>query len=132
MLFALLLVLVVGCVVPTRTLDLTVSNQTTLVVTVFLNGGVFGSLPPGEVHAMFVSGGSGPWLVEARAPSGRVLSSMTVRAGDVSETTNPDGGRTRRGAAVRVDLSCGRLDMWSGPALAGPMPGPGTPGDCEP
>lgn len=131
-LFALLLVVVLGCAVPHRTLDLTVSNQTTLVVTVFVNGGVLVSVPPGEVGAVVVSGGSGPWAVEARAPSGRVLSSMTVRPGDVSETTNPDGSRTRRGAAVRVDLSCGRLDMWSGPPLAGPVPGPGMPGDCEP
>lgn len=34
--------------------------------------------------------------------------------------------------AVRVDLSCGRLDMWSGPPLLGPFPGPGTPSDCNP
>jgi hypothetical protein len=132
MLFALLLALVMGCAVPTRTLDLTVSNQTTLVVTVVVNGGVLQSVPPGEVRAILVSGGSVPWAVEARAPSGRVLSSMTVRPGDVSQTTNPDGGRTQRGAAVRVDLSCGRLDMWSGPPLAGPVPGPGKLGNCQP
>jgi hypothetical protein len=131
--FALLTVLVVGCAAQRQTLDVTVSNQTTLVVTVVVNGGVLRSVPPGEVRGMSVyHSGSGPWTVEARAPSGRVLSSMTVRPGDVSETTNPDGSRTARGAAVRVDLSCGRLDMWSGPPLAGPMPGPGTPGDCEP
>ena len=37
-----------------------------------------------------------------------------------------------QGDAVRVDLSCGRLDIWSGPPLLGPPPGPGTPGDCTP
>jgi hypothetical protein len=131
-LFALLLVLVLGCAAPHRTLDLTVSNQTTLAVTVFVNGDVLVSVPPGEVRAVFVSGGAVPWAVESRTPSGRVLSSMTVRPGDVSETTHPDGSRTARGAAVRVDLSCGRLDMWSGPPLLVPMPGPGRPGDCEP
>lgn len=130
-LFALILVLVLGCAAPHRTLDLRVSNQTALVVTVFVNGGVLVSVPPGEVRAVFVSGGAGPWAVESRTPSGRVLSSMTVRPGDVSEASS-DGSRTQRGAAVRVDLSCGRLDMWSGPPLAGPVPGPGKPGDCEP
>lgn len=132
MLLAFALV-VLGCAAPHQTRDLSVSNQTALVVTVAVNGGVLQIVPPGQFVAIFVSGSSSePWTVEARAPSGRVLSSMTVRPGDVSETTNPDGSRTRRGAAVRVDLSCGRLDMWSGPPLAGPMPGPGTPGDCEP
>lgn len=131
--FILLMVVVLGCAVPHETRDLSVSNQTTLVVTVAVNGAVLQTVPPGEVAAIFMSGSaSGPWTVEARTPSGRVLSSMTVRPGDVSETTNPDGSRTRRGAAVRVDLSCGRLDMWSGPPLAGPVPGPGKPGDCEP
>ena len=72
-----------------------------------------------------------PWLVEARTPSGRVLSSMTVRPGDVWETNLPDGSTQMKGDAVRVDLSCGRLDMWSGPPLLGPPPGPGKPGDCD-
>lgn len=134
--FALLLsfvVLVLGCAAPHRTLDLTVSNQTTLSVTVFVNDGVLINVPPGDVATTMVSGGvSEPWTVEARTPSGRVLSSMTVRPGDVSETTHPDGSRSARGAAIRVDLSCGRLDMWSGPPLLGPMPGPGKPGDCDP
>ena len=30
------------------------------------------------------------------------------------------------------NLSCGRLDIWSGPPLSGPPPGPGKPGDCAP
>jgi len=72
-----------------------------------------------------------PWLVEARTPTGRVLSSMTVRPGDVWETTMPDGSTQMKGDAVRVDLSCGRLDMWSGPPLLGPAPGPGKTGDCD-
>ena len=129
---ALLTLLVVGCALPNQKLDFTVSNQTTLMVTVVVNGGVLQDVPPGERMAISMGGGSGPWTVEARAPSGRVLSSMTVRPGDVSETTHPDGSRSARGAAIRVDLSCGRLDMWSGPPLLGPMPGPGKPGDCEP
>jgi len=52
---------------------------------------------------------------------------MTVRPGDVWETAGQ-----MKGDAVRVDLSCGRLDIWSGPPLLGPAPGPGKPGDCAP
>jgi hypothetical protein len=128
-----LVVVGLGCAVPTQTRDLSVSNQTTLVVTVVVNGAVLHTVPPGEVRTTLMRGSaSGPWTVEARAPSGRVLTSMTFRPDDVSETTNPDGSRTHRGAATRVELTCGRLDIWSGPPLVGPMPGPGKPGGCEP
>ena len=113
--------------------DLVVSNQTTLTVTLVVNGAVARTVPPqtGET----VSTSDLPplqWSVETRTQSGRVLSRMTVRAGDVWETNLPGGGREMNGDAVRVDLSCGRLDMWSGPPLLGPPPGPGTPGDCDP
>ncbi len=33
---------------------------------------------------------------------------------------------------ARVDLSCGRIDIWSGTPMMGPAPGPGVPGDCDP
>lgn len=113
--------------------DLELSNGTTLAVTLVVNGnvirtfprGVRGAVAPRDLPPL-------PWAVEARSPSGRVLVSMTVRPGDVRETTAPGGGREYRGAGARVDLSCGRLDLWSGPPLLGPAPGPGRPGDCEP
>lgn len=109
------------------------SNQTALDVTLVVNGRAVRTFPPGAKGAVGVSDLPPlPWSVEARAPRGRVLTSMTVRAGDVSETTKPDGVRILQGAAVRVDLSCGRLDVWSGPPMLGPMSGPGKPGDCEP
>ena len=73
-----------------------------------------------------------PWVVEVRSPSGRMLVSMTVRAGDVQQILNADGSVTYSGDAMRVDLSCGRIDIWSGPPMAGPAPGPGSPGDCAP
>ena len=57
---------------------------------------------------------------------------MTVRQGDVFNTFNPDGLLVMKGDAVRVDLSCGVLRIWSGPPLLGGVPGPGSPGDCEP
>jgi hypothetical protein len=56
-----------------------------------------------------------------------VLVSMIVHDGDVVAAADGD-----KGDANRVDLSCGRLDIWSGPPLLGPAPGPGSPGDCGP
>jgi hypothetical protein len=108
---------------------LSVSNQTTLVVTVFVNGMAVDTLAPGDqrdpVRADLLP--ALPWLVEARSPSGRLLSSMPVRPGDVWRRPTANGGEDMHGDGVRVDLSCGRLDMWSGPPMAGPMPGPGNP-----
>ena len=108
--------------------DLVVSNQTTLAVTVAVSGTVVRTIQPNKQEILFVRElPSLPWAVEARAPTGRVLTSMIVRPGDVWVT-----GNEMHGDAVRVDLSCGRLDIWSGPPLLGPPPGPGTPGDCAP
>ena len=136
---ALLLVLasvaVVGCVprssaeLPTLGID----NWTTLAVTVTVNGsridivapGTQRWIEPGKLPTM-------PWNVQALSPIGRVLLELEVAADSVAETTRPDGGVSIRGAGKRVDLSCGRLDVYAGPPMLGPMPGPGVPGDCEP
>ena len=113
--------------------DLVVSNQMTLTVTLVVNGAVVRTVQPQTQEIVSTNDLPPlPWSVETRTPSGRVLSNLTVRAGDVSETNFHGGGRGMKGDAVRVDLSCGRLDMWSGPPLLGPLPGPGTPGDCDP
>ena len=112
--------------------DLVVSNQTALAITLAVNGVVVRTVQAHTNEAVLAKDlPPQPWLVEARIPTGRVLSSMTVRPGDTWETTMPDGGTQMKGDAVRVDLSCGRLDMWSGPPLFGPPPGPGKPGDCD-
>lgn len=74
-----------------------------------------------------------PWHVEARTQAGgRLLLSFDVKRGDVFSTTEPDGQGSARGVSERRDLSCGRLDVWSGPRMMGPPPGPGERGDCEP
>jgi uncharacterized protein YceK len=107
---------------------ISVANNTTLDVTILLNGSAIGrvragdaaEIPPGELPPL-------PWSVEARSPSDRLLVSMTVRPGDVDQE-----GNERRGTGGRVDLSCGRLDIWSGPPMLGPAPGEGVPGDCVP
>ena len=129
----LAVVLLAGCAAPVAPAGVEVSNGTTLVVTITVNGVAAKTVAPSATAAIPVTELPPlPWLVEARAPSGRVLTSMTVHTGDVSQTTTSYGGEQERGVAARVDLSCGRLDIWSGPPLIGPMPGPGTPGDCQP
>jgi hypothetical protein len=125
----LLLALIAGCApAPTGDgHDLVVSNQTTLTVALAVNGAVVRTIQPHTQESVSPKDLPPlPWSVEARMPAGRVLSHMTVRPGDVWETAGQ-----MKGDAVRVDLSCGRLDMWSGPPLSGPAPGPGAPGDCD-
>jgi len=113
--------------------DLVVSNQTALAITLAVNGIVVRTIPAHRDDLVLVKDlPPQPWAVETRTPNGRVLSSMTVRPGDVWTTNAPDGSTQMKGDAVRVDLSCGRLDVWSGPPLFGPPPGPGKPGDCDP
>lgn len=111
-----------------------ISNGTTLEVTLVVNGSVVAVLAPGEGTSMAdeASLPDLPWFVEARSPTGRVLTSMQVLPGQVTSNTRPDGGGELHGVGGRVDLSCGRLDIWAGPPMGGPPPGPGVPGDCRP
>lgn len=116
---------------PTTTTTLSIGNWTTIAVTLVVNGSVVEVVPPGSYQdPVAVELPPLPWAVETRSPSGRVLSSMTVRPGDVWQTSYPGGGGAAHGDAVRVDLSCGRIDVWSGSPLLGPAPGPGNSGDC--
>ena len=118
---------------PTAPDALWVNNGTTLTVDVVVNGALKRSVSAHSQQSISASAlPQLPWSVEVRTQSGRVLTSLTVRAGDVLETTAPDGSHIFKGDASRVDLSCGRLDVWAGPPLAGPSPGPGKPGDCDP
>ena len=133
------LVFLLGCTataLPERvpaTHGLEAGNGTSLTVTLVVNGAALRVIPPGESAVVPVGElPLLPYVVEARSPRGRLLTSMTVRAGDIRETTTPIGARQYSSAAVRVDLSCGRLDIWSGFPMLGPPPGPGKPGDCDP
>lgn len=112
-------------------MTLSIENDTTIAVTLAVNGKVVETVPPGGYQdPIKAESPAPPWNVETRSPSGRVLSSMTVGAGDAWQTTYPNGAGGAHGDAVRVDLSCGRLDVWSGAPLLGPPPGPGQSGDC--
>lgn len=112
-----------------------VSNATTLPITIVVNGVVARNVGPGDdVREPMTAAvlGPMPWNVVARTPSGRVLLSFTVNDGDVVYQDLGSGQSSARGVGGRVDLSCGRLDVWAGPPILGPAPGPGVPGDCAP
>jgi len=115
-----LAVLLAGCAggaspsASTGSVRLSVANFTTIPVTLVVNGAVIEIVAPGVAE----DPGKAPlpplpWSVETRSPSGRVLSTMTVKPGDSAGSF---------GGAVRADLTCGRLDIWSGPLMAGPDP----------
>jgi hypothetical protein len=117
---------------PGEPMKLSVQNGTTLEVTLVVNGAVIEKLPPGDYEdPIKASLPPLPWSVEARSPSGRVLSTMTVKEGDYQVTHLPDGGGSAKGDAVRVDLSCGRLDVWYGTPMLGGTFMPGQSGDCD-
>jgi hypothetical protein len=115
--------------------SLGISNGTTLAVTLFVNGERVASYPPGGPPPTIdpASLPPLPWIVEARSPSGRVLTSMQVKLGDIQATALPNGGVEYSSQFGRVDLSCGRLTIWAGdiePSGPAPEPSSGTPGDC--
>ena len=121
-------------IVPPESMSVSTSNSTTVYVNLFVNGSFLTMLDPGAcvgchgddaVPAAILP--PLPWNVEVRTLSSRVLVALPIKAGDVIETNS-----YLKGDGNRVDLSCGRIDIWSGPPMLGPAPGPGTPGDCRP
>lgn len=112
---------------------LEMNNGTSIVVVLSVNGGVGREFAPGSVANLGVTEiGPLPWRVKVATIHARKLLDLTVNPGDVAVGNDGGGSTSSRGAAARVDLSCGRIDVWSGPPLLGPAPGPGTPGDCDP
>jgi hypothetical protein len=110
-----------------------ISNGTKLTVTLVVNGQVVGVFRPGEgASPLAIPLPQLPWAAEARTSTGRLLTSFQVAPGQVFRTTMPDGSILTSGGGARLDLSCGRLDVWAGEQPGGPAPGPGHPGDCVP
>ena len=130
-LLVVLVVVVAGCeggTVAPADMSLDVSNGTTLAVALVVNGTKVDDIAAGQGdHVVAARLPSLPWNAQVLSPTGRELLRLTVHAGDVHRTD-----QSASGDAVRIDLSCGRIDLWSGPPLNGPVPGPGTPGDCAP
>jgi hypothetical protein len=69
-----------------------------------------------------------PWHAELRLETGRTLVELVLASGTIMRSS--DGGGT--GAGARMDLSCGRVELYSGFPMGGPPPGGGVPGDCNP
>jgi len=135
------ILLATGCAAPATSvptarvaLSLNVGNATALDVTLVVNGEVEGvyaangpltTLDPAKLPAL-------PWTVEAKSPTGRILTTMTVTLDDATQS-DPN---VHRIPSNWVDLSCGRLTIWAGdyPPSGGPVPPSpaGSPGDCAP
>jgi len=123
----------VKVVTPPNQMRLEVSNGTTIPVMLTVNGAAGLPIAAGQRADLGVADiGPLPWVAQARTGSGRVLVGTTVRTGDVWSQQNADGSGESRGVGARVDLSCGRIDIWSGVPMMGPAPGPGEAGDCDP
>jgi hypothetical protein len=101
-----------------------VANGTTIPVAIALNGTMVGTVPAGTTEDPIPATlPARPWTIEARSPSGRVLATLTLSAQDYISNNS--------GKAVREDLACGRLDLWSGPPLLGPMFSPDLSNPCD-
>jgi hypothetical protein len=131
LLLRVIAVAVVACgVAPTPTPTslllptISVANGTTVPVATTINGVQVGTVPPGTTEDPIPATlPARPWIVEARSSSGRVLATLTVSAEDSISANS--------GVAVREDLACGRLDLWSGPPLLGPMFSPDPSKPCD-
>ena len=129
----LIAVVPVACQAPTGSvvdaqMELGAANATNLTLEIVVNGTKVADLAAGA--QLELTAGQLPplpWMAEVRLPSGRSLVSLTVRSGDVQSA-----GNAQRGDSARIDLSCGRIDIWSGPSPIGPIPAAGASGDCDP
>jgi hypothetical protein len=134
------LLLVAGCgpIRPTTSTrpdyTLHVDNGTTLALTIVVNGqrvGVVGGQNAGAFQPAALP--PLPWSVEVRSTSGRVVLSVAVGVGSVTDTVGPNDEHEHGAPGARIDLSCGRLDVYPGDVgMLGPAPGRGAPGDCLP
>lgn len=113
-------------VVAPSEMTLSANNGTTRSLSLVVNGSALRDIAPGTQLTVTAKDLPAlPWQAEVRFKSGRTALSLTVRAGDVIM------GASAKGDGARIDLSCGRIDLWSGLPLLGPVPGPGIPGDCD-
>ena len=113
--------------------DIHAANGTTIPISIAVDGKVVIEVPAGgEVEIPSGTISRPPYTIELRVPSGRVLDSMPVAPGSVTQVRNSDGTGSASGVFLREDLSCGQFTLWLGIRPSGPAPGPGTPGDCDP
>jgi hypothetical protein len=114
--------------VPDAEMSLTANNQSDRTLELFVNGSKITDVAATtqstiEAHDLPPF----PWAAELRLPTGRSLLALTVTSGSVVRLASGTGS-----VGTRVDLSCGRIELWAVIPLGGPAPGPGRPGDCGP
>ncbi|HUQ43764.1 MAG TPA: hypothetical protein VM451_05040 [Candidatus Limnocylindria bacterium] len=109
-------------------MSLTANNESDRTLELFVNGGKIADVGS-KSSPMFKAQDLPPlpWAAELRLPSGRTLLSLTILSGSVVRTANGS-----QSPGTRIDLSCGRIELWALYPLLGPAPGPGRPGDCGP
>jgi hypothetical protein len=109
-------------------MTLGIANGTALDVSIFVNGSLLHTYKAGQGDLLSADRLPAlPWQVEAKTSTGRDLLSLQVHEGDLWREPCANNSLD----AV-LDLSCGRLQLWSVVPGVGPAPGPGTPGDCNP
>jgi hypothetical protein len=113
-------------IVPDSQMGIGIANGTSIEVELLVNGTHVRTIPPLTNLAVLSSELPAlPWQADVTTAAGRTLVALDIKSGDVHRSAND-----WRGVGRRADLSCGRLDVYSGPPMLGPMPGPGVPGDC--
>ena len=114
--------------VPDADMSLTANNTSDRALELYVNGGKIADVAA-TTSSTFKAQDLPPlpWQAELRLPTGRTLVSLTVTAGSVVRTANGS-----QSVGARVDLSCGRIELYVIYPLLGPPPGNGHPGDCGP
>ena len=115
---------------PVRDADmsLTANNQSDRSLELYVNGSKIADVAP-RSSPTFPAANLPPlpWAAELRLPTGRTLLSLPVTSGSVIRSANGS-----QSPGNRVDLSCGRIELYAVVPLGGPPAGPGRPGDCGP
>jgi hypothetical protein len=96
--------------------SLGIENDTTLVLSLVVNGQTAATLPPGGSEESGANLPARPWTVEARTASGRVLATMFVGLGPADPAVAGDSSTS--GSSAQFPLSCGSIRMWTGNAPA--------------
>ncbi len=133
---ALAAALVAGCshVIWGPDYSLNVSNETTIPVTLLVNGEQISVIEPGNgliIHDRELP--ARPWTVELTTAGGRSLAALPVAEGSVVDERALDGTGSYSAPMSRTVLSCGTLLIQVGDTQSGGGgPVQGVDGDCGP
>jgi predicted small secreted protein len=110
------------------------ADNTEIAVTLVVNGREVAVVQPSSsVDFGPADLGPMPWHVAVRTAGGRDLLTLDVEPDSVHDDPNLDGTGSYSAPATGLDLSCGQLLVYVGRMMpGGGVPGPGTPGDCDP